>query len=102
MSSNVPSHIESDQAADWQASAWLGDLPRQITFKALELIGQQGLYARAALPSNSDLRPLRPCRNTFTQKYGLPCSHYIFRLMEQDECLSMSDVYPRWWLVKPL
>ncbi|CCE33982.1 uncharacterized protein CPUR_07910 [Claviceps purpurea 20.1] len=46
--------------------------------------------------------PLRPCRNTFTQQYGLPCSHHIAGVIARDEKLHMNQLYTRWWLRKPL
>lgn len=87
------------QALKYQGKEWLGDLLLKITIKALDLIGEHGKIARAALANEEGAN--RPCRETFTHQYGLPCSHRIAKGMEDNSRLALEEVHARWWLWKP-
>ena len=83
---------------------WLGQLPTQITYHAIDLLARQHRIALVAVPTerNPHPPPLRACTNRFKQQYGLPCSHTILPLLLQKKALEKEDVHPRWWLEVPL
>ncbi|EAQ84339.1 hypothetical protein CHGG_08353 [Chaetomium globosum CBS 148.51] len=87
-----------------QQQGWLGNIPMTVSYVAVDLLAQQHRLAVAAMPSSRGLmpEPLRPCTGSFMQQYALPCSHMIFKKLDDGEALSKEDVHPRWWLAKPL
>ena len=83
-------------------SSWLDELCVKVTYQAVDLLSRQHRLALAAMPSHKEPKPLQPCRQQFTQQYGLPCAHIILQRLQGGIPLELHDVHPRWWLEKPL
>jgi hypothetical protein len=83
---------------------WLGDIPKKLTNKAIELIIRQYRIAIQAIPVEGRPSPpdLRPCRQQFRRQYGLPCSHVILAYLEDKKPLGSDLVHPFWLLRTPL
>lgn len=83
---------------------WIGNVPLTVSYWAVDQIARQYRKALAAMPSARQPfpPPLSPCENIFSNQYGLPCSHTIFRKLEKEESLDQWDVHPRWHLEKSL
>lgn len=90
------------QRREYVGREWLGLLPLQISFPAVNLVVQQHRYVEAAMLADCENPKLRPCEGTFTQQYGLPCSHAILQHLRTGPRLHKELVHPRWWLQKPL
>lgn len=91
------------QRRQYMQQEWLGMLPIQITYRAVDLLAKQHRFAVAAMPSPTrEVVPLRPCQKRFSQQYGLPCSHDILRRLQVSQPLEKEVIHPRWWLEKPL
>ena len=94
--------MEMRLRCDYIGRDWLGALPTQISYQAVNLLaGQHRLVQKALAAKISDWR----CEDddcSFTQQYALPCAHIIKARVEAEEPLELEDIHPRWWLVKPL
>ena len=80
---------------------YLGSVPTQISYKALQLINEEYKIARASIPNlNRAERPLKPCNKcTAPLQFGIPCRHKILGLIFQiHEISSYGDVHPHWHL----
>jgi hypothetical protein len=83
---------------------WLGDIPKKLTNKAIELIIRQYRFAIQAVPVEGCPSPpvLRPCRQQFTTQFGLPCSHIILTYLTDKKPLEADLAHPFWRLRTPL
>lgn len=80
---------------------WLGSLPTQISYTAVEQEAQQHSRLEASIKEKKELPPCRDCCY-FTQQYALPCIHAIKEQLQTRSPLTKEMVHPRWWLDKPL
>ncbi|RKK67063.1 hypothetical protein BFJ63_vAg15835 [Fusarium oxysporum f. sp. narcissi] len=90
------------QRREYMNRNWLGDLPLRLSYVAIDLIAKQYRFAAAAILANEKNPTLRPCEHTFSQQYGLPCSHQILPFLRAEVPLPKGLCHPRWWLQKPL
>ncbi|KAJ3454821.1 hypothetical protein MRS44_013421 [Fusarium solani] len=90
------------QRREYMNRNWLGDLPLRLSYVAIDLIAKQYRFAAAAILANEKNPTLRPCEHTFSQQYGLPCSHQILPFLRVEVPLPKGLCHPRWWLQKPL
>ncbi|PKK41298.1 hypothetical protein CI102_14147, partial [Trichoderma harzianum] len=76
-----------------QQQDWLGNIPMTVSYVAVDLLAQQHRLAVAAMPSSRGLmpEPLKPYTGSFIQQYALPCSHTIFKKLEDSEALSKEN-----------
>jgi hypothetical protein len=84
---------------------WLGELGTQVSYAAIDLLADQHRRAYAALtmPLEPSVQLSRcPEECFFTQRYALPCAHYIKRSLEVGKPILKEAIHPRWWLDKPL
>ena len=91
---------------------WLGVLPLQIAPVAVKQLVLQYRVAEATVQeAQKNVRlqggplelPVCPDDCYFTQKYALPCAHFIAqRLVPALVPLTKDLVHPRWWLQKPI
>ncbi|PTB36737.1 hypothetical protein M441DRAFT_268648 [Trichoderma asperellum CBS 433.97] len=87
---------------DYIGRTWLGSLPTQISYAAVDLLARQYRHAEAAVKGN---KTLPPCATSchFTQQYAMPCVHYIAeKVILEGAPLTKEVIHPRWWLDKPL
>ncbi|CAG8813354.1 40159_t:CDS:1, partial [Gigaspora margarita] len=61
---------------------------------ALKKVHEQFLKASSATSENS----LWPCSSTFKLSMGLPCSHTIQELLDNDKCLQLDNFHQHWWI----
>jgi hypothetical protein len=82
-------------AFEFLGQKWLGDVPKQVSYKALNLIKKQYLLALPAVPTVKRPFPpaLRPCTGRHRVQYGLPCSHDIRDRLEEKEPLRKEDCH---------
>ena len=59
---------------DFEGLPWLGDLPRRVSSKCLDLIIGQHRIVRASIEKHT---VLKPCIKSFRTQYGLPYSHKV-------------------------
>jgi hypothetical protein len=72
----------------------LSGLYRNITRYALRRIDDEHQRLKDAEdPKNP---PLPPCSNRFTGMMGLPCAHRLRRLIERNEVVELTEIYPFW------
>lgn len=82
--------------------AWLGSLPTQISYAAVDLLAKEHRRAEGAVKGNATLPP---CEGScyITQQFALPCAHYIAeKVILEGQPLTKDLIHPRWWLDKPL
>ncbi|KAK0618035.1 hypothetical protein B0T17DRAFT_321162 [Bombardia bombarda] len=79
-----------------------GELPMQVTHRALKRINDELLYARAAMPSkkNHHPQPLAPCDENCTTplQFGVPCRHTIYKRLKKKKELKLGDIGQFWHL----
>ncbi|CAG8836098.1 13301_t:CDS:1, partial [Gigaspora margarita] len=56
------------------------------------------VYKQFLIVSNTTKNPLQSCSGTFKSSIGLPCSHKIQELLEDNQCLQLDDFYQYWWI----
>ncbi|CAG8753618.1 21745_t:CDS:2, partial [Gigaspora margarita] len=66
----------------------------KVSTFALKKVHEQFIKASNATPEN----PLWPCSGTFRSSMGLPCSHTIRELLDNDKCLQLDDFHQHWWI----
>jgi hypothetical protein len=74
---------------------WLRDLPLRLSYIAINLIAKQYHFAAAAILANEKNPTLRPYEHTFSQQYGLPCSHQILPFLRAEVPLPKGLYHPR-------
>jgi hypothetical protein len=86
---------QSAVAFELLGQKWLGDVPKQVSYKALALIKKQYLLAQPAVPTAAQPFPpsLRPCTGRHRIQYGLPCSHEICDSLEDQKPLRKEDCH---------
>ncbi|KAK1712220.1 uncharacterized protein BDZ83DRAFT_757092 [Colletotrichum acutatum] len=97
--------IESRTRREYPRQPWLGDVTKQVGYKALDLMAYQHRIALTAEPSPGGENPpdLQPCRGRFTNQHKLPCSYKILEILKTPGLrLTKYDIHPRWGLEQPL
>jgi hypothetical protein len=89
---------------DFLGQKWLGNVPLEVSCKALKLVTKQHHITSGWLPTK--LRPFppnpEPCTGQFSAQYGIPCSHKLLDLYKEARQLQKTDFHPFWWLIRSL
>lgn len=81
---------------------WLGKIPTQVSYKAVDLMAKQKRIAMGVLAGETAPGPQRhppqPCTGRFRSQYGLPCSHEIMGKLTENEAIQKADCHAFYWL----